>query len=317
MHKGTTTYTEYDYGDENLIGFLMDNMERRMDRIGHIHSHNTMNVFFSGTDEEELIGNSFNHDYYLSFIVNNYMDVTAKIAFTGLTEPQEVQVNYNCKAENGKNYKIPAEKFVVQKEAVFVTDCEIIVPEEEILVVPKGFSDRVDFIIQEAKNRALVLAEKNKANANNKNFGGTGNNKSFNGWENLNQSFAKEKQFNVPSLDEGTRNFIFFLLNFGNEPDYPISKEDDLIDTALENYYMVVTDVEEYTNSIINMYTALYDKFFDPKGDYSDYLPTLSHICDILENYVEDFADLVNPLINTFKIFKTTFEKELQIESIN
>lgn len=43
-------------------------------RIGHIHSHNTMGVFFSGTDWGELEDNAPNHNYYLSLIVNNFMD---------------------------------------------------------------------------------------------------------------------------------------------------------------------------------------------------------------------------------------------------
>jgi len=49
-------------------------------KYGLIHSHNTMAVFFSTTDITELINNVDVYETYLSVIVNNNLDVVAKIA---------------------------------------------------------------------------------------------------------------------------------------------------------------------------------------------------------------------------------------------
>jgi hypothetical protein len=54
-----------------------------------------MNVFFSGTDMGELNDNSPKHNIYLSLIVNNYLDMTAKLAFIG--KPY----SYVCKDDKG------------------------------------------------------------------------------------------------------------------------------------------------------------------------------------------------------------------------
>ena len=42
-------------------------------KVGHIHSHNVMRVFFSGTDMDELHDNAPSHNFYVSLIVNNLL----------------------------------------------------------------------------------------------------------------------------------------------------------------------------------------------------------------------------------------------------
>lgn len=49
-------------------------------KTGFIHSHHTMDVYFSTTDKEELLENCRFYNYYLSVIVNYRGDVAAKIA---------------------------------------------------------------------------------------------------------------------------------------------------------------------------------------------------------------------------------------------
>jgi proteasome lid subunit RPN8/RPN11 len=99
MNKGSKAFTEYDFSDKALIDYRMDNLESHDWKIGHIHSHNTMRVFFSGTDMSELIDNSEFHNYYVSLIVNNFMETTAKVAFRG--EP--ISSTYLCKNEDGSD----------------------------------------------------------------------------------------------------------------------------------------------------------------------------------------------------------------------
>ena len=78
LNKGTQAYTEYTF-DERVIEHMEENEHLEECRMGHIHSHNTMGVFFSATDWSELEDNVVNHNYYLSLIVNNFMDFCAKL----------------------------------------------------------------------------------------------------------------------------------------------------------------------------------------------------------------------------------------------
>jgi hypothetical protein len=91
MDIGSATYTEYDFASPELISFLMKNPDKRKMKYGHIHSHNKMGVFFSPTDMDELKSNAPNHNFYLSLIVNNRNEMTAKVAFAVTTE-QEIAV---------------------------------------------------------------------------------------------------------------------------------------------------------------------------------------------------------------------------------
>src|SRR6478609_817529 len=120
---GSQAYTEYELG-KDLPRFLMKNKEFMGMKWGHIHSHNSMGVFFSGTDTDEIEGNSKFHAFYLSLIVNNKHDMMAKIAFRAskklegksttkgvnvlkdeilehinIDEEKEVCLVYNCKIE--------------------------------------------------------------------------------------------------------------------------------------------------------------------------------------------------------------------------
>ena len=85
MDKGSQSYTAYTF-DASVIEHMENNPELEECKMGHIHSHNTMSVFFSGTDMSELEDNSPNHNYYLSLIVNNFMDFCAKVCFIAQAE---------------------------------------------------------------------------------------------------------------------------------------------------------------------------------------------------------------------------------------
>ena len=91
MDIGTSAYTEYDleYEDTKVIHELfpisnpfttVDNPEE-MWRKGMIHTHHSMDTFFSSTDMDELHDNTPKHDIYLSLIVNKEGVYSAKTAF--------------------------------------------------------------------------------------------------------------------------------------------------------------------------------------------------------------------------------------------
>jgi hypothetical protein len=123
---GSAAYTEYETGDPEFIQLLMKRADLREMRQGHIHSHNTMGVFFSGTDDDELLENSQFHNYYFSLIVNNANEMKAKVAFRAEVESDTTsQLRY--RDTNGEN-RI---KTVTQKTTtmyVYTYDCHISLP---------------------------------------------------------------------------------------------------------------------------------------------------------------------------------------------
>jgi hypothetical protein len=86
MDIQSPTYTEYDFesDDSKMLDFIMD-CSIDGSKYGHLHSHNSMRCFFSGTDMSELHDNAPNHNYYLSLIVNKEKDGNtnwcAKVAY--------------------------------------------------------------------------------------------------------------------------------------------------------------------------------------------------------------------------------------------
>lgn len=143
MNKGSQAYTEFQT-DESLVQFLMKNPEYFNMNQGLIHSHNSMGVFFSGTDNEEINENSEFHNYYLSLIVNNKEEMCAKIAFrTKVKENTKKEVKY--KDSNGEE-KIFHVENNNENEYVYIFDCDI--QKEQTINVSEDFILRTDEIIQ-------------------------------------------------------------------------------------------------------------------------------------------------------------------------
>lgn len=77
---GTTGHTEYEPDGMEMIDYMTKQENFINLKLGHIHSHNKMNVFFSGEDTGELEKNKDHFDGYLSVIVNNGMEIIAKFS---------------------------------------------------------------------------------------------------------------------------------------------------------------------------------------------------------------------------------------------
>ena len=123
LDKGSTSFTSYEF-DERIIeygmekGYLMNNY-----KIGHIHSHHSMKTFFSGTDNEEVNENSEFQNPYLSIIVNNKGNYSAKIAFRGTASTDTN--SYEYLDTDGKKRR---KKIVRDKEVVITYPCKCINP---------------------------------------------------------------------------------------------------------------------------------------------------------------------------------------------
>lgn len=153
MHKGTQAYTEYSF-DERVVNFMMEEEDAMEWKMAHIHSHNNMAVFFSGTDWSELEDNAPNHNFYLSLIVNNRMDFCAKVCFVADTDTKEVELSYHAKDEHGNRYEYGKYPINTKKDKLIVYDCDIKTP--ELNKPDEGFVKAVNHIIEKAKSKPYV-----------------------------------------------------------------------------------------------------------------------------------------------------------------
>ena len=80
MHKGEPTYTEFEI-DERVIDAYDKNPELEDCKMGIIHSHVNMGVFFSGTDTSTLNEYAKLSNFCISLIVNNKGEMVAKAAY--------------------------------------------------------------------------------------------------------------------------------------------------------------------------------------------------------------------------------------------
>lgn len=152
MAKGSSAYTEYEFG-EDFIKYRMAHPESLEWEVGNCHSHNNMQTFFSSTDMNDLQENSLSNNYYLSLIVNNNLDATAKISFVGEQEIKQNTVK-SFFGDNGKLYKFNT-KEVKKEKVLFVYNCTVELDYE--IKVNSVFANRVDEII--AKYEADKVAK--------------------------------------------------------------------------------------------------------------------------------------------------------------
>jgi hypothetical protein len=134
MDIGTAGATAFSYDGEIIAQAFIDNPEwiDNEYRMAMIHSHNSMGVFFSGTDVEELEDNVENYDYYLSIVVNNKMEVIAKVVWPGIEE-REITLNRSFKDTLKKIINYPSTE-KINEEVMFMTDCEC------IMEIPAAFN---------------------------------------------------------------------------------------------------------------------------------------------------------------------------------
>ena len=165
MDKGSQGATEYEYNKKSMFDTSkfddkhIDYIESMCDehpevlewKVGHIHSHNNMGVFFSGVDIKELEDNAKSHNFYLSLVVNNKMETVAKVV--SYAEAKHIfEGSFKAKDENGDDYEIEKGTFNFHKTLIKTFDCQII-KDEQIIRVDARFQCYVDEIIKEADSR--------------------------------------------------------------------------------------------------------------------------------------------------------------------
>lgn len=288
MHRGTSGYTEYDL-DERLIEYVKaDFKTRKHYMIGHIHSHHSMAVFFSGTDNGELVDNADNHNIYLSLIVNNFMDMTAKIAFSAHAHHDPIAVPYMAKDENGVAYKIENGSFVIDKKKVYSYSCEVSAPVYNPKV-PEEF-------VNNFKKIDAYLAKKTAAQKvvinNQKKLALTNNVKKIEKEQEIDMphvsdrmaSYYTSAEFNTlrPKVSIEDK-FIMALINFSNVPE-----EEDSVDTLLEVLEEYELTPHQVSESISEYYATVYASFF-PDRSVEEFIVDTEYVISVFEEYVTVF----------------------------
>ena len=324
MDKGSKAYTEYNL-DDRFMDYIMEDEIRMTYKVGHIHSHNSMGVFFSGTDMEELDENSESHNFYLSLIVNNFMAFKAKIGFRGKAETYVV-TPFIALDENGKSYEIDKKKLKVTKEKLYVLDCEVIT-EGETLSVDESFASHVTHIIDEAKKTPINTWSNNMYNPHNYNANQgikpsapattIKNKQQYNKQYNKQVTFfnkEEDKNFDLMELAESkgltdVERFVMTLINGGATPDYKTTR--DVSDMLL--YYTVQRqknlDGSVLATNCLEILPNLYYTFFeDGVQNNLDFPDIMEELVELLEEEVLIYP-VVEQLIVGLKILVTDFEK--------
>lgn len=150
MDIGNAAYTEYELDPDSLMEMfslypqsdpMVERDESKRWYMGHIHTHHSMEAFFSGTDEAELVDNAPNNKYYLSLIVNYANKPVAKLCVTGKQEATQIRTT----SVFGETVKeIPAQT------VIYKIDCDIDFPKPNFPVGDE-FSKRFEGLVPKPK----------------------------------------------------------------------------------------------------------------------------------------------------------------------
>lgn len=308
LDVGSSTYTEYSY-DERYIDFIEKNEERDYWRAGHIHSHNKMSVFFSGTDISELEDNApTKKPFYLSLIVNNVGDLCCKIAYVVNTKVYGID-------EDNNNYDIEG----IEDKVVIISDCDIVKDLSYDVEKDEEFMDFVSKIKepqQKSSSRnnswGLFPAYNNKRNVpNSKN-----NKKEFQ--TNL---FSENNSYTPSALEvnEGTNNsfnddvieeFVFVCYSDSGA---------GMVDTMLLEDYLESFVIPEKSNlsvsNIVGIFMSNFIRYYNSYFDNEEYQEVFTSLNLLFNDALEGAEDkkakeiLTKSLKEIERFFKNKFEK--------
>jgi proteasome lid subunit RPN8/RPN11 len=123
MDVGNSTYTEFETGDEAIKYFQKYPERRGKVKMGIIHTHHTMQAFFSGTDMGALEDCATADSLLLSLIVNFAEKPVAKIAYT-VSETTTEKIKYS-----------PVSKFFQNNDTFFLKNKEVEITKDVLITV--------------------------------------------------------------------------------------------------------------------------------------------------------------------------------------
>ena len=322
LHKGTSGYTEYEFGDA-FVEHMMENEHLEDCKMGHIHSHNTMGVFFSGTDWSELEDNAPSHNFYLSLIVNNFMDFCAKVCFI-VESSDKKKFDFTAKDENGQRYVYNSEDYVVETKKLVVYDCDIVSPPSEISI-NDSFKKKVETIIEEADKRVVrttnyIVGTHRTTPVHNYDRDWDSRvdhhqqkrEEDFkSSWDARNYSAPIIEEDEDGVLEDAIEDFTMFVLNTGNN----IAEFHNITD-VVKNYKRYNLSGRALAKGVLDKYVPVYEKFFDGLPDKDD--PEMfMHITEQVIENLEDERDsstlqymeyMLNPTIEGLRSMLKSFK---------
>lgn len=309
MHKGSQAYTEYTF-DESVIEYIEENEHLEECRMGHIHSHNTMSVFFSGTDWSELEDNAPNHNYYLSLIVNNFMDFCAKVCF--IVEAEDKEFEFEAKDEEGKRYIVSKDTYTVDSKLV-VYDCEIESPKKDI-EVQQNFTNRVERIIEKAKT---VAPTNSVVSTSRKSYTKSG--EDWSNWSTDDVHWTSRKDTLADAIEENIDEFALFVMNTGND-----ISEFKTIEDLCDYYESFNLTGVMLAGNVANTYNTSYLTFFKEFGedlkDSAMYEKALDELILELEHTIrttkrKTTEKLLEPSLEVLKKILERFNKQTTLNA--
>lgn len=319
MDEGSETFTSYGF-DKDLIRFFKENPTLRSCKLGQIHSHHNMNVFFSGTDMDEINENAENHNFYFSLIVNNREEMVSKISFIGTTQPTSIKID--CKNKNGDIYNIS--KTLGSEDVIFYYDCDINNKYKKENILLGTIGARIAELRKKKEAERLANLPKytpahytKYPNTNipattpgHKPLGVVTQNK-YQKEEDLQQQLLNdipEIEFDDATDDLVIEQFLCFLLREGNEV------KDDSLDILIKELNTKLhKDENTFLNNLFINYNLYFCNFFD-ELHISNNPQLVNNITnDIIDyinvNYEEVDSSLLYKLSNLLNIYLTEYNK--------
>ena len=291
LDKGSSAYTDYDFSSDLFTNAIAEKPELLDYSMSHIHSHNSMSVFFSGTDNEELTDNVRNYNYYLSLIVNNKYELCARVAFLGEIGGR----NISFKGKDGKLFELTTEK----TECCFYHEMDVVSEKGE---VDEFFVKQYDAVLKDAY--------KPKGNWPQHDYSGNGqfpinfekgDKKSKKGFNNNNST----KFFDMPAV-EFIKEMFF--------PDVSVNK--GLIEMAA-----AVDTSKEGLKKWANKVEKVVDDLAMNPGTYDAWIKRKKFVPSIINPHDEpDLAEMINrvtDLIQDEPMFKNLTALEVIVEYID
>lgn len=119
------TYTEFSLNNNEVANYAVDN-DLIFCNMGLIHSHNSFNTFFSGTDLNTLQVEGSERNHFLSLIVNNAGDYTARLT-TKIVKKAEGTMREYTKTFNNNEFQSGEGPVYTEKTYVSHSNCNITV----------------------------------------------------------------------------------------------------------------------------------------------------------------------------------------------
>jgi hypothetical protein len=319
LDMGSAAYTEYNL-DERFMDFIEEDFEERCTwKLGHIHSHNSMAVFFSGTDMAELNDNAPAHNFYLSLIVNNAMDFMAKVAFIGEAKRDIKQVPYTAKNVNGHDYIIEKQDFEVNNQKLFLYDCDIYSDLQELSVTDQFIAQVAKIMEPKPVKTYPTTSNPNKHISNTASTGKGWSRQEQREMDSWNNSFKKQ----TPGLFDDWDLPAYSTKEFNDlqEQDliaisiYEFAKdlfcytatldEDETIEDVLDTLADFNMSPSEIAKVVINSYATVFAKHF-PNASSSDFVQCTHETIDLLEDVTIIYPEIklsiktISSMINKF-----------------